>query len=131
MFNTNCRLTLPFRFPYVDDTITALHDDDIDQLHNHLNSQNRDIQFTKEIEEKGTLPFLECLVKRGNDKLRTTVYRKPTHTDRLFDELSNNATSPKAITIKTLATRAQLICDSTDVLRNENEYLQHVFCKNN
>ena len=91
-----CGLTLPFRFRYVDDTITALHDDS-DQFHNHLNSQNCDIQFTKEIEEKGALPFLDCLVKRDNDELRTIVYRKPTHIDRLLDESSYNPTSHKAL----------------------------------
>ena len=72
------RLTLPVWFRYVDDTITALHDDDIDRFHNHLNSQNRDIQFTKEIDEKGTLSFLDCLVRRDNDEL---IENPPTLTD--------------------------------------------------
>ena len=103
-----------------------MHDDDIDQFHNHFKSQSRDVQFTKEIEEKETLPFLDCLVKRDSDELRTIVYRKPTHTDRLLDESSYNPTLHKATIIKTLTRRAQLICDSPDVLRNENEYLQHV-----
>ena len=44
-----------------------------------VNRQNADIQFTKEIEENGKIPFLDCLVTRDNDnKLSTTVYRKPT-----------------------------------------------------
>ena len=30
----------------------------IDAFHDHLNKQNADIQFTKEIEENGKLPFL-------------------------------------------------------------------------
>ena len=60
---------------YVDDTFTAVHE--------HLNRQNADIQFTKEIEENGKIPFLDCLVTRDNNKLKTTIYRKPTRTDRL------------------------------------------------
>ena len=124
-------LTLPFWFRYVDNTITALHDDDIDQVHNHVNSRNCDIQFTKEIEEKGSLPFVDCLVKRDSDELRTTVYRKPTHTDRLLDESSYNPPSHSVTTIKTSTRRAQLICDSPDALRNDDEELQHVFRKNN
>ena len=108
-------LTLPFWFRYVDDIITTLHDDNIDQFHNHISSQNRDIHFTKEIEKKGTLPFLDCFIKRDYDELRTTVYRKPTHTDRLLDELSYNPTSHKAIIIKTLTRH------SPDSLPNENE----------
>ena len=107
-------LTLPFWFRYVDDTITALHDDDIDRFHNHLNSQNRDIQFTKEIEEKRTLPFLDCLVKLGIDELRTTVYRKPTHTDRLLDESSYNPTSHKATTINTCSIRTTTTTTSSN-----------------
>jgi len=37
----------------------------------------------------------------NNNELRTTVYRKPTHTDRLLDQSSYNPTSHKATTIKT------------------------------
>ena len=48
--------------------------------------QNAHIQFTKEIEDNGKIPFLHCLVSRDNNRLQTTVYRKPTHTDRLLDE---------------------------------------------
>ena len=43
------RLTLPFWFRYVKDTITALSDGGIDHFQDHLSSQNCDIQFTKEI----------------------------------------------------------------------------------
>ena len=77
------------------------------------------------------LPFLDCLVSRDNNELRTTVYRKPTHTDRLLDESSYNPTSHKATTIRTLTRRAQLVCDTPDSLRDENRYLERVFHKNN
>ena len=85
----------------------------------------------KEIEENGKLPFLDCLVSRDNNELRTTVYRKPTYTDRLLDESSYNPTSHKATTIKTLTRRAQLVCDTPDSLRDESKYLERVFHKNN
>ena len=104
-----------------DDTFTAVHKEEIDAFHDHLNEQNADIQFTKEIEENGKLPFLDCLVSRDNNELRTTVYRKPTHTDRLLDESSYNPTSHKATTIKTLTRRAQLVCDTPDSLRDEKQ----------
>ena len=82
--------TLPLWLRYVDDTITAVHENKIDEFHEHLNEQNTNIQFTKEIEENGKIPFLDCLVTRENNTLRTTVYRKPTHTDRLLDQTSYN-----------------------------------------
>ena len=71
------------------------------------------------------------LVSHDNNELHTTVYRKPTHTDRLLDESSYNPTSHKATTIKTLTRRAQLVCDTTDSLSDENKYLDRVFYKNN
>ena len=126
-----CRQTIPLWLRYVDDTFTAVHKDEIDDFHDHLNEQNADIQFTKEIEENGKLPFLDCLISRHSDVLRTTVYRKPTHTDRLLDESSYNPTSHKATTIKTLTRRAQLVCVTPDSLRDENRYLERVFHKNN
>ena len=123
--------TIPLWLRYVDDTFTAVHKDEIDDFHEHLNRQNAHIQFTKEIEENGKLPFLDCLVTRDNHHLRTTVYRKPTHTDQLLDECSYNPTSHKATTIRTLTRRAQLVCDSRDSLADEREYLDNVFSKNN
>ena len=77
----------------IDDTITILQTDDIDVFHEHLNRQNSDIQFTRELEDNGKIPFLDCLVSRDDTRLRTTVYRKPTHTDRLLDQSSYNPTS--------------------------------------
>ena len=88
-------------------------------------------KFTREVEEDGKLPFLDCLVSRDENTLRTTVYRKPTHTYRLLDESSYNPTSHKATTIKTLTRRAQLVCNTPKSLSDENKYLQRVFDKNN
>ena len=126
-----CWQTLPHWLRYVDDTFTAVHKYKIEDFHDHLNEQNADIQFTKEIEENGKLPFLDCLVSRNNNELHTTVYRKPTHTDRLLNESSYNLTSHKATTIRTLTRRAQLVCDTPDSLWDENRYLKCVFHKNN
>ena len=123
--------TVPLWLRYVADTFTAVHKDGIDDFHEHLNRQNADIQFTKEIEENGKIPFLDCLVTRDNNKLKTTIYRKPTHNNRLLDQSSYNPTSHKATTIPTLTRRAQLVCDSPDSLEDEIDYLNNVFSKNN
>ena len=105
--------SIPLWLRSVDDTFTPVHDG-IDDFHEHLNRQNEDIQFTKEIEQNGNLkiPFVDCLVTRDNNRLRTTIYRKPSHTARLLDQSSYNPTSDKATTIRTLTRRAQLVCDS-------------------
>ena len=133
---TTCRRTIPLWLRYVDDTFTAVHKDEIDEFHDHLNKQNADIQFTREVEEDGKLPFLDCLVSRdentpttNNSLQKTDAYRQRIH-DRLLDELSYNPTSHKAKTIKTLKRRAQLVCNTPDSLSDENKYLRRVFDKN-
>ena len=108
-----CMWNGPLWLRYVDDTFTTVHKDGINDFHEHLNRQDADIQFTKEIEENGKIPFLDCLVTRDNNKLKTTIYRKPTHTDRLLDQSSYNPTSHKATTIWTLTRWAQLLLQLT------------------
>ena len=71
-----CQQTIRLWLCYVDNTFTAIHKDENDDFHDHLNEQNPDIQFTKEIKENGKLPFLECLVSHDNNELRATVYSK-------------------------------------------------------
>ena len=63
--------------------------------------------------------------------LRTTVYSKPTHTDRLLDQMSYNPTSHKVITVRTLRRRAQIVCNSHESLTDETKHLNTVFIKNN
>ena len=123
--------TLALWLRYVDDTITALHKNKIDEFHEHLNKQNASIQSTTEIEENGEIPFPDCLVTCQNNCLRTTVYRKPIQTDRLLDQTSYNPTSHKATTVRTLKRRAQIVCDSHDCLTDEAKQLNTAFIKNN
>ena len=68
---------------------------------------------------------------RNDSSLRSTVYGKPTDTDSLLDESSNNPTSHKATTIRIVRRRVQLVCNTTDSLSDENKYLDRVFSKNN
>ena len=86
------------------------------------------LQFTKEIEENGKIPLVNCLVTHENNTLRTTVYRKPTHTDRLLDQWSYNLTSHKVTTVQTLR---RIVCDSHDGLTGETNHLNPVFIENN
>ena len=124
--------TLPLWLRCVANTITAVHKNKIDKFHQHLNKQNTSIQFTKEIEENGRIPFLDCLVTQENNILRTTVYVELTHIVRLLDQTPYNPTSHKVTTVRTLTRRAQTtICDSHDGLADETKDLNTVFIKNN
>ena len=57
------------------------------------------------------------------NELRTTIYRKPTHTDRLLDQSPYYPTFHKAKTIRTLTRRKQLVCDSPHSLKDKIKYL--------
>ena len=48
--------TIPLWLGYVDDTFSAVLKDEINDFHEHINKQNADIQFTKEIEENNKIP---------------------------------------------------------------------------
>ena len=119
-----------YHFGYATLTILSPPYDTTKSTHSTTTSTKKTLTY-REVEENGKLPFLDCLVSRDDNSLRTTVYRKTTHTDRLLDESSFNPTSHKAITIRTLTRRAQLICNSTDSLSDENNCLDGVFSKNN
>ena len=122
---------LPLWLRYVDDTIAAVHKYKIDEFHEHLNKRNTSIQSTKEIEENSKIPFLDCLVTHENNTLRTTLYRRPTHIDRLLDQTSYNPTPHKATTVRTSTRRAQIVWDSHNGLTDETKHLNTVFIKNN
>ena len=59
-----CRQTIPLWLRCVDDTFTAVRHDEIDAFHQHLNEQNTDVQFTREIEENSKLCFSKLAGKR-------------------------------------------------------------------
>ena len=73
--------SIPLWLCYVDDTVTAVHKEEIDDFHEHLNRRKVDIKFSKEIEENGKIPFLDCLVTCNNNRLWMTIYRKHVLTD--------------------------------------------------
>ena len=70
---------------FVDDTFSTLHEYSIEDFTTYLNSRNPHIQFTREVEEDGRLPFLDVSVQFFDDgSVKTTVYRKPMHTERVL-----------------------------------------------
>ncbi|XP_030751509.1 uncharacterized protein LOC115879021 [Sitophilus oryzae] len=75
-----------------------------------------------ETEVNNQLAFLDVLVKRNGDLLDHTVYRKPTHTDRYLQKLTNDHPSQKQGIIGTLANRARRICANEHI----QEELSHL-----
>ena len=114
---------------YVDDTFVIWQhgNEALDQFHQHLNDECPSIQFTREVEEDGKLPFLDVEVTRNGDKLKTTVYRKPTSSNVYLHYDSHHADSIKTGVIKCLAKRAKVVCSEEDGLREETAHLEQVF----
>ena len=70
----------------VDDTISIIKETSIAYVLTSiahvltvLNNFHKNIKFTYEMEENGKIAFLDVLIIRNNNTLKTTLYRKKTH----------------------------------------------------
>ena len=97
---------------YVDDVFALAHLHQCRVLLGHLNNYHPGLRFTMEQENDNKLPFLDILVQRDGTALHTTVYSKPTSTERYLDFTSPSPFSHKYTTAQTLLKRAVLFPDS-------------------
>ncbi|KAI4476637.1 hypothetical protein M0804_013416 [Polistes exclamans] len=102
---------LPFQVPflkvYVDYIVTAIPKDGIEVTIKTFNSVNKKIQFTIEVKNKKTLPFLELKIIRKEDgSILTDWYVKPTSSGRCLNFKSNHPISQKIGVVKGLLFRA-------------------------
>lgn len=108
---------------YVDDTFTILPKSSVSAFLDHLNSIHEKIKFTMELENQNSLAFLDVRVlRRPDNTVGHTVYRKPTHTDRYLNGKSHHHPCQLATVGKSLFQRAKGICDEQHL----NAELQHV-----
>ncbi len=117
---------------YVDDTFVVINKDQQDAFLVHLNSRHPAIQFTVEAEsEAGQIPFLDCLVMRTDiTNLATTVYRKPTSSERYLQHDSGHLWSTKTAFIHGLITRAERLCSAPELRDAEFGLLLNHMCLN-
>ena len=117
-------------FTYVDDFHSATGLDQVNKLQAHLNSIDPHITFTIELPGTDGLSFLDTLTRPTPNSIESTVYRKPTHTDRYIDYNSNCPISAKLSVINTLLHRAKQVCSTPEFLTKEMDHLQKVLQDN-
>ena len=109
-------------FRYLDDVHSATRKDRVNTLQEHLNSIEPHIKFTMELPGTGGLTFLDTLTKHTPNSIQSTVYRKPTHTDRYLDYNSNHPISAKLSVIYTFIHRAKQVCSMLEFLAKEMDH---------
>ena len=110
---------------FVDDTFVINRAEHSQDLLHHINNQEADIQFTVEPTQQGSLPFLDTLVTIEPDNtFSTTVYRKPTHTDKHLHWDSNHHITAKQSVNNTLAHRDKTVSSTQDKMDRELQYIR-------
>ena len=111
---------------FVDDTFTIIKKNNRDSFLQHLNSIHPKIKFTcEEVREDGSMPFLDILVTPEEDgSLKTSVFRKTTHTDLYLQWDSHHTIPSKYSVAGTLYHRASTVCSTPTVARRRRTPLQ-------
>ena len=116
---------------FVDDTLLLFPSKNhVERFRNYLNKQHKIIKPTTEIEENGSLSFLDIKISRENNKLVTSVYRKPT-----FSEVFTNFESfipdiYKRGLVETLLYSSFRLCSNYENFPREIETLKSIIKRN-
>ena len=95
------------------------------------NKQHKCIQFTKEEEVSGVLPFLDVLVTRNNlGIISTSLYRKPTYSGLYLKWESFVPKKYKRGLVNCLVHRAWQICSSYENFHKEIKFIRSVLTAN-
>ena len=112
---------------YLDDIlITSVNDTEHLQNLVDQNNQHSKIQFTMEEESGCELAFLDVLVTRKDERLLTSVYRKPTHTERYIPFNSHHHRKTITGVLRSMRDQAHRICDPS-IKPQELHHLENVF----
>ena len=109
----------------------TLRADLVKNFHCHLNSIEPSIQFTLEAESEGQLAFLDVLISHNLDgSIDTTVYRKPTHTNKYVDFSSHHPLAHKIAVVRTLYSKAQALTSSAVTRTQEQHTISKALAQN-
>ena len=108
----------------MDDTFTVLHEYDVEEFTEHINSNDPHIKFTIEPEKDSKLLFLDlCTHILDDGCTKIITYRKPRHTDQYFNFKSHHPLTHKRLVVRTLTYREQQYVTTAEDRKSE---LAHV-----
>ena len=117
---------------YVDDVfcVFTIPREKILEFYTRINRWHPNLQFTVEFESNNSIAFLDVLVTQEQEKLTTSLYRKPTHTGLylLWDSSQNRRY--KLGLIKTLVICIYRICSSKEIVNRELSLLRKTLTNN-
>ena len=102
---------------FVDDMFAYVKIGSVEYVLSVLNSFHKNIKFTYKEEQNSTLPCLDALFIRDGENLNTAVYRKDTHNDLHLHWNSFTPTSCERGTMKSLISRAYMVCSNETLLK--------------
>ena len=112
---------------FVDDTFLIFRSKDhVEKFRNYLNKQHKNIKFTSEIEENGSLSFLDININRENYKFVTSVYHKPIFSGVFTNFESFIPDMYKRELIETLLHNSFRLCSNYDNFHQEIETLKSI-----
>lgn len=102
---------IPFFFRYVDDIITAVPQDQVENTLKKFNEYHKKLQFTVEKELNNKINFLDVTVHHNQEILKTEWYTKKTWSARYLNFKSHHPINQRKSVIIGLADRAIQLSD--------------------
>ena len=119
------------RYRFVDDVISVVKKHNVQEPLQHLNKQHGRIQFTMEMENCGSLPFMDVMSTcQPQGELTKEVYQKQTHTNRYVPFSSHHPISVKSGVVACLPNRAIKVSSSQARRDAELGRIQKVMMRN-
>ena len=116
---------------YVDDTFLLFRSTEhAEKFKNYLNKQHKIISFTSEMEQNGSLSFIDIKISREKTRFVTSVYRKPTFSGVFTNSESFISKCYKRSLIDTLLYREFSLCTNMEKFHQEISSLKSVLKSN-
>ena len=112
---------------FIDDTFSIFWSkDQVEKFRNYFHKYHKNIKFTSEIEENGSLSILDIKISCENNKFGTSVYRKPTFSGVFTNFESFIPDIYKRGLIETLLHRSFRLCSNYENFHLEIETMKSI-----